>query len=160
MILVTHALIGAAAASPFGAAHPAVAFLIGYTSHLLTDAIPHWDYRLVSLGDQEKSDAFQWAFKDAAFRKDALRVALDFTVGAALVFFLRPEQSLPLLYAALGGMTPDLLQGIYFTGYAPFLKPLQRIHDFFHTEIKLGPYPFIGVPFQIAIALAAVWILI
>lgn len=160
MILVTHALIGAAAASPFGAAHYAVAFLIGYASHLLTDAIPHWDYRLISLGDQEKSDDFRWAFKSAAFRKDALRVAFDFTAGAALIFFLRPEPSLPLLYAALGGMAPDLLQGIYFTRYVPFLKPLQRLHDFFHTEIKLGPYPLIGIPFQVALALVAVWILI
>lgn len=160
MILITHALIGAAAASPFGAAHPVIAFLIGYASHLLADAIPHWDYQLLSLGDQEKSDDFRWAFKSAAFRKDVIRIVLDFSAGIGLVLLVRPEPSLSLLSAVLGGIAPDALQGIYFTRYAPFLKSLQKMHDSFHTEMKLGPYPLIGIPFQTFIALTAIWILI
>lgn len=159
MILATHALIGAAAISPFGDLHPVVTFLAGYASHLLTDAIPHWDYRLVSLGDQEKSGGFRWVFQSAAFKRDIVHVALDFTAGIGLTWLIAPAPSLPLLCAVLGGMAPDLLQGIYFTRYAPFLKPLQQIHDFFHTELKLGPYPLIGIPFQVLIALAAIYTL-
>jgi hypothetical protein len=47
MILCTHAVVGAALAS-FVPSHPAAAFAIGFASHFVLDAIPHWDYSIKS----------------------------------------------------------------------------------------------------------------
>ena len=74
----------------------------------------------------------------------------------------RPQslhEALPLAAAVIGGILPDFLQGVYFTKKAEFLKPLQKLHDFMHTKIKLGPYPLIGIPFQVAILILSLWVL-
>jgi hypothetical protein len=47
MTLTTHALLGAAAASLFPAS-PALAFAAGFASHFAADALPHWDYKILS----------------------------------------------------------------------------------------------------------------
>lgn len=164
MILMTHALIGAAAAKALNVQNPIAAIVLGYASHLLSDAIPHWDYPILSFSGIQKLEDRRFDPMSVSFRKDVLRVAFDFSLGISLaLLFMRPSspaQATPLLLAAFGGMLPDLLQGAYFTGYAPWLAPLQRLHDWCHTKIRLGPYPKIGIPFQIAIALLAISILI
>lgn len=163
MTLAVHALIGAAAGYSIGVHNPAALLLTGVATHYLSDAIPHWDYQLLSFPSGEKSATRRWIFTSTPFPRDMARVALDGALGIALVLLItRPASvatAVPLLLAAFGGMTPDLLQGIYFTEYARFLKPLQRFHDFYHTKIKLGPYPAIGIPFQLAIALIAAYAL-
>ncbi len=164
MTLAVHALIGAATAHQVGLSHPAIALATGIATHYLSDAIPHWDYRLLSFPREEKSQMRRWPFASIAFKKDIFRIASDAALGAGLVIFITKTPSwtsaLPVLLAAFGGMAPDLLQGIYFTGFAPFLAPFQRFHDFCHTKIKLDPYPTIGIPFQIIIAVAAIWFLL
>jgi hypothetical protein len=47
MILTTHAVVGAALAS-FVPSHPATAFVLGFASHFVLDAIPHVDYPIKS----------------------------------------------------------------------------------------------------------------
>ena len=47
MILSTHAIVGAAIAS-FLPSHPTTAFVLGFGSHFVLDAIPHWDYPIKS----------------------------------------------------------------------------------------------------------------
>ncbi len=163
MILATHALIGAAAGRRLGLHNPLALFLVGAATHYLSDAIPHWDYGFLSFPRGEKSSTRRWHVASSAFRKDILRIGLDGTLGIALVLLIGQPRSIPtaalLILVAFGGMAPDLLQGIYFTGYAPFLTPLQKFHDFCHTKIKLLPYPAIGIPFQIIIAIAAIYFL-
>ncbi|MFY9463016.1 MAG: hypothetical protein WAP52_02415 [Candidatus Sungiibacteriota bacterium] len=163
MTLAVHALIGAATAHQLGLHNPLSLFLAGAATHYLSDAIPHWDWRLFSFSSEEKSETRRWKFASAIFARDIAYVVLDGVLGIAAVLLIAQPSSVEtaalLLLAALGGMTPDLLQGIYFTGYAPYLMPLQRFHDFCHTKIKLGPYPAIGIPFQILIALVAAYLL-
>lgn len=162
MTLAVHALIGAAVGHSLGIRNPAVLLLVGVATHYLSDAIPHWDWRLSSFPGEEKSTATarRWIFTSASFVRDITRVALDSALGILLIALLVSRATfIPALLAAFGGMAPDILQGIYFTGYAPFLTPMQKFHDFCHTKIRLGPYPVIGIPFQIAIALAALYFL-
>lgn len=160
MTLAVHALIGAAAGHAIGTHNRAVLLLAGAATHYLSDAIPHWDYRLLSFPAEEKSSMRRWIFASSPFLRDMAHVVLDGTLGILLVALVAPRAAIiPALIGAFGGMAPDLLQGIYFTGYAPFLKPLQQFHDWCHTKIKLGPYPAIGIPFQLAIALIAAYIL-
>lgn len=163
MTLAVHALIGAAASRRLGMHNPLALFIVGAATHYLSDAIPHWDYRLLSFPHGEKSQTRRWPFASAAFKKDIVRIACDGALGMVLVLLIGQPASfataIPFLLAAFGAMAPDLLQGIYFTGYAAFLKPFQKFHDFCHTKIKLSPYPAIGVPFQIIIAIAAIYFL-
>lgn len=47
MILTSHAIVGVAAASVFPS-HPILAFSVAIASHYIVDAIPHWEYDLLS----------------------------------------------------------------------------------------------------------------
>lgn len=163
MTLGVHMMIGAAVARRLASSHPLLAFAIGIATHYVSDAIPHWDYGIASFPEADQREKRQWRFTGGAFKKDLLHIALDGALGAALVLLVARAASgaalLPLLLAACGAILPDLLQGIYFATRAPYLVPLQKFHDFCHTKIKLGPYPLIGIPLQLLVALAAAYIL-
>jgi hypothetical protein len=58
MILSTHAIVGAAIAS-FLPSHPTIAFVLGFGSHFVLDAIPHWDSDQFCLGEPE-----DWCTRD------------------------------------------------------------------------------------------------
>lgn len=58
MILSTHAVVGGAIGSLFPS-HPILVALLGFTSHFVIDAIPHWDYPLKSIS--VKPNAHNWA---------------------------------------------------------------------------------------------------
>ena len=47
MTLTTHAIFGAGLASLMPE-HPVAAFIAGFASHFVLDAIPHWDYAILS----------------------------------------------------------------------------------------------------------------
>jgi hypothetical protein len=154
MTLATHIIIASAITKPIVYSNPLLAFAIGLASHYLSDAIPHWDYRLSSLPEKEADKDRVWNFKKS-FRKDIFRIGTDIALGLAvsLLFFNPGEALFYFLLTALASILPDMLQGVFFTKRAGFLKPLQIFHDRMHSRIKLGPYPIIGLPFQMAIAL-------
>ncbi len=163
MTLATHAVIAAAVAKPVMAIHPALGFVVALLSHYLADAIPHWDYKLRSLSDTEPLEKRKFSSRKD-FLHDLARIAFDGVLGVAVVLAIFRPASLSELLIWLGvimaGMLPDLLQGIYYTRRAEFLKPLQVFHDFIHTKIKLGPYPLVGVPVQAAIFLFCILFII
>ncbi|MBI4137782.1 MAG: hypothetical protein HY472_00850 [Candidatus Sungbacteria bacterium] len=138
-------------------------FAVAFISHLLSDAVPHWDYPLASL--IKKGDAKEWRQTPASLKTDLLRTGFDALAGVALVFLIiRPKTRQEFFWAsaaALGGILPDFLQGVYYIGGEPrWLAPLQNFHQKIHSKIALGPYPLIGIPFQILIAGTALWILL
>ena len=55
MTLTTHSLIAAAVTKPLAAANPLLIFAAAFASHLIADAIPHWDYPLASLVKKEQN---------------------------------------------------------------------------------------------------------
>jgi hypothetical protein len=97
MILSTHAIVGAALAS-FLPAHPIGAFIIGFGSHFVLDAIPHWDYPIKSRSVDPKFGAP--VVFDSAMWRDALTIGSDAVFGimiALLVFGSRENfWSVPL----------------------------------------------------------------
>lgn len=155
MTLATHIAIATAVAGPFARIHPAAAFFAAVASHYLADAIPHWDYSLRSMPDGGNSHNKKWVFTRAALKKDIFHTGLDGLFGILLVSIFTRPSSWPELLAAgciiIGAILPDVLQGVYYTKKADFLKPLQKLHDYTHSEIKLSPYPLIGIPFQLLI---------
>ena len=165
MTLTTHIAIAAAVTKSFGYAHPLLGFFAAIASHYLSDAIPHWDYSMHAIANDARK--LDWdAGKASAFRRRILSdvgfFAIDGCLGTlAIIFLTRPSSHNEWLWIAgtiIGACLPDFLQAVYLAGVR-FLKPLQRFHDFCHTKIKLGPYPLIGIPFQIIIALAAIYFL-
>jgi len=166
MTLATHIVIAGAITKPITSAHPALLFLVSLASHYLMDLIPHWDYKIHSIPDKHKEspDEIQWNFFDKVFWKDVTRFGIDALIGfGVLLFFLWPE-SWPAFFKVFlisaGSILPDFLQGVYFTRKAEFLKPIQRLHDYFHTRLRLGPYPLIGIPFQALFFILSVYFLL
>jgi hypothetical protein len=98
MILTTHAVVGAALAS-FVPSHPAVAFVLGFGSHFILDAIPHVDYPIGSRSVNPKFGA-PMAF-DRALLQDVVTIGSDglFPGGGALSLQLCDE----LLGDSVGG---------------------------------------------------------
>ena len=155
MTLTTHIAIAAALAKPLLKTHPVLAFCIALASHYLSDAIPHWDYSISSLGDEENLEKREWKFRGNTFWRDFSHFAFDGFLGAGILFLIvRPTSWHDFLLwsgVIIGGCLPDFLQGVYYTRKAEFLKPHSRFHNWIHSKIKLGPYPLIGIPFQLVI---------
>ena len=105
--------------------------------------------------DGDNSQNKKWVFTRATLKKDVFHTALDGLLGVILVFiFTRPASWPELLTTGLiliGAILPDLLQGIYYTKKVDFLKPVQKLHDYMHSGIRLSSYPLIGIPFQLII---------
>jgi hypothetical protein len=85
MILTTHAVVGAALAS-FVPSHPAVAFVLGFGSHFILDAIPHVDYPIRSRSVNPKFGA-PMAF-DRALLQDVVTIGSDGLFGLVAALFL------------------------------------------------------------------------
>ena len=162
MTLTTHIIVAAAVAKPLAAYNPAFAFLAAFASHYLSDALPHWDYMLSVFKNEEDKEKIKFQFTKSSIVANALPPAVDAAIGtliaAAIIWPDSPEKLIYLAAVVLGGTLPDILQGAYLAG-ARLLKPLQTFHDTIHTKIKLGPYPLVGIPFQILIFLTALYFL-
>lgn len=164
MTLTTHALIAAAVTRSFAGSHPVLGFFAAVASHYLADAIPHWDYAISAGAGWKEKPKEDWTPEDfhqfrLRIRHDLARIAADAGIGALAVLVLtRPASPADWLWvggAIVGGMLPDFLQGLHLSGIR-WLKPCQRFHDLWHTRIRLGPYPLIGIPFQVLIAAIAI----
>jgi hypothetical protein len=155
MVLSTHAVVGASIAS-FLPNHPVAGFVLGFFSHFLFDAIPHWDYKLDSAEKNEENPLNSDIKLDKRFLGDILKMVIDLTLGfflILLVFSIKESVSAQILFwGALGGVTPDALQFVYTKFRKEPLISLQRFHIWIHAKNKIEE-PFIGIICQILIAL-------
>lgn len=162
MTLTTHSIIAAAITKPLGHAHPVLIFALAIFSHYLSDAIPHWDYKINSVENLENPDNRRIGSNRGAIKKDIIHFTFDGLLGAAIVIFvIQPatfQQWAWALAAITGGCLPDFLQGLYVFKIKILRFP-QRFHDFFHSKICLSPYPLIGIPFQAVILFIALYAL-
>jgi hypothetical protein len=154
MILGTHAIVGAALAS-FLPAHPLGAFLIGFSSHFVLDAIPHWDYPIKSRSVDPKIGAP--VVFDRALRRDALTIGSDafFGIVIALLVFGSRESFWAVLLGAIGAMLPDPLQFLHARWPHGPLQIHQRFHRWAHTNKKIDGVP-LGVGTQMTLVIAVI----
>ncbi len=154
MTLTTHSIIAAAVTKPLARMNPLIALIVAIATHYLSDAIPHWDYKILSI-ENETSENRHLGSNRKAITKDIFHFALDGFLGAAIIILItRPatlQQWLWVMAAVIGGCLPDFLQGLYVLKLR-FLRLPQKFHDMFHTNIRLGAYPLFGIPFQVIIA--------
>ncbi|TSC64170.1 MAG: hypothetical protein G01um1014106_243 [Parcubacteria group bacterium Gr01-1014_106] len=165
MTLTTHIFIAVAATKPIAGAHPGLIFAVAIASHYLADLIPHWDYRIRSLIQGEQPQEEHWSPHGHSLRNDILRGGSDFFVGSLLALLLmrtQPEFNLWwFATAVIGGVLPDALKALYeLLGRPKFLTAIKTTDALLHTKIRLGPYPLIGIPLQLAILVAAVIVII
>ena len=157
MILISHALIGASAARIISS-NPLAAFIVGWASHYVADAIPHWQYHLKSLMKEPGSDR-----TTIGMARDITYVGLDFGIGILLpIYFFsglgNGNSFLSIVLGAFGGMFPDALQFFHWLVPKGLLDIHQKFHDWVHTENELHQGSVSGVLLQVAIVAACVLI--
>ncbi len=160
MTLATHMVVGAAAASVF-TNHPVEAFVVGWASHYVMDAIVHWDYPLSITGGTEQVplNIKQAPIKLIAF--DVGKVLLDVAIGGLILGLLAWRLHLNfdniwILFAgAIGGTIPDFLQFLYGVFKVKILALLQRFHGFMHAKRGLREKPIYGIFLQLFIIAVA-----
>jgi hypothetical protein len=147
MILSTHAVVGGALAGLFPS-HPVAAFAVGFASHFVIDAIPHWDYPLRSISVAR--GARNQVRLTPALARDVALIGFDAIVGLALAIgiFATPSTIVAVLAGAVGAMLPDPLQFVHTLYPHEPLASLQRFHRWMHTKRRLR-WP-IGVSSQVA----------
>ncbi len=130
MTLTTHVAIGAAIGTLIG--NPLTGFLLGLSSHLLVDMIPH--------GDNNLADKFR---KEKKARMGAAYVTVDAAVAIILLMSAvsgRPTNlttNLAFSSAVIGSVLPDLLVGLKeLFPKNKSLKALYKVHFFFHDCIS------------------------
>jgi hypothetical protein len=151
MTLATHAVTGAVIASAMPH-HAVLGFILGFASHFLLDAIPHWDYPLSSYKADPGNRLNDDMPINRAFWIDLSRIGTDLLCGGllTLVFFTFTGPHLfwiPALGAA-GAVLPDALQFVYWKWRHQPLIALQRFHLWIHAKKNFNGRPLIGVPLQ------------
>jgi hypothetical protein len=157
MTLTTHAIFGAGLASCMPE-HPVVAFTAGFVSHFVLDAIPHWDYEILSESvDPDFGKKMTWSRE---LMLDAVRIGGDACFGIIASLFLFGHHNLPGLLAifsgAIGGIVPDALQFVYGHFKKEPLVSLQTFHKWIHTDMRLKHRPLIGISSQVVFVLCSV----
>ncbi len=158
MTLTTHAIFGAGLASLMPQ-HPVAAFAVGFTSHFVLDAIPHWDYDILS--ESVHPDFGKKITLTRELMLDAVRIGGDACVGILAGLFLFGHHSfshglLSIFLGAIGAIVPDALQFAYAHLKKEPLVSLQSFHKWIHTDIRLKHQPVLGVSSQILFIVCSV----
>ncbi len=155
MTLATHTVVGAAVAAALPN-HPILGGISAFASHFLLDALPHWDYRILSAS--ANPDTPSKLVFDRLFLLDLLRIGGDGLLGLAVAatFFLHGDltqfSSWIWLVGALSAILPDLLQFVYSKYPKEPVAHLQAFHRWIHTSRRLEGKHIIGVASQLALA--------
>lgn len=163
MTLTTHALVGAAAASMFPQ-QPLVAFAAGFASHFAIDALPHWDYKILSINKETNHTLEADMQIGKYFLLDLVRIGSDAFLGllvSVAVFSLWIFQ-VPMFIVLLGacaGIVPDPLQFLYFKSRLKILEPLQRFHIWIQEGKSIYPPALLGIAYQAALVLVIIVVL-
>lgn len=134
---------------------PSLAFLIGFISHWFLDFIPHGDEKLIDRTKYTDHELKWKLFYGAAL--DTLGIIILFyTLTKTEIILLTPS----ILWGMLGAVAPDYLWGLHKVTHIRVLKPLHKIHNWFHLKIK-NNLPFkLGSLLQLTILLMFILLII
>jgi hypothetical protein len=152
MILSTHAFVGALAGRLLPDS-PVAAFAVGFASHFLLDAIPHWDYQLSSI--QGEGMEKNMVVRSRAFLRDSIKMGTDLVLAVFMVWFAMKEMpgaSPSMIAGAIGGFSPDALQFLFWKVRSEPLASIQRFHQWVHTSVRIKN-PHVGIPAQMAVVI-------
>lgn len=148
MFLTVHATVAAALTQSVPT--PWIAFVLGFFSHFVLDAIPHGD-EIIGSAPTKKGRLIRLL---SAATIDGLILSVILFFGFSRDWFLYP---LSVTVAAIGAMLPDALQ--LLADLMPHSVPLQRFRAFHHMFhhglpeslpfLRYRPHMIVGVVFQI-----------
>lgn len=168
MLFTTHALTGAAIGVLSG--NPIAGFFLGFLSHHILDAIPHFDQGSLYIS-KDKGPVWAGAKYEEAkkfrVKRDWILLFIDMGIASALSLYILSNSSLkswPLfILGAAGGLLPDILD------VSPFWrdrfralavgKIFHKFHDFFHWPLTLK-YWHLGIGIQIVIVGVVLFLLV
>lgn len=105
--------------------NPILAFIAGFISHFIIDAIPHGDTAF----QHEKTKEERIKVMAAAAIIDGLIVI---TYLCSIFYYHYELLTLSVVAAILGAIIPDFLMGIYMLTKIKFLKPFYSINSLTH----------------------------
>ncbi len=140
MTLTAHAITGAALAS-LVPDQPLVGFAVGFISHFVLDAIPHWDYKLSSKKEDGNNHMNDDMVINKNFIKDILKISFDGILGLLFAYFIFvfyfKFSTFVILSGVIGAMMPDALQFVYMKWRHEPLISLQKFHLWIHADKKI-----------------------
>jgi hypothetical protein len=127
MFLVVHGSVGALLG--IAAPHPLAAFVLGVASHYVLDVVPHGDDALfIDHDPQTRTRKLMLA--------GLIDAALLGAVGAVLMMSGALSLTWSILAGVVGGVLPDALQAVtILRPNFPGMQTLQRMHDYFHSNL-------------------------
>ena len=148
MILAPHMLAGAALATSIH--HPVLLALGAAGLHFLLDALPHWEYDIMT----SKKTA-------------ACKITADIAAGLLIILFIlqrfgSAEQAL-LVWGAFFGIVPDGLLAIHLFSRGKYLRRHMQFHTFWHaliTPIGTRPPLWLGATTEILVGAASLFLLL
>ena len=139
-----------------------LAFILGWLSHYVLDAIPHWEmYIPIKISPHFETDdpIGKWP------KIVLVNVFFDILIGVSLVIFFIGKTSFwhsAIFWGALGAISPDVIDNIPFwnryTQKLPVLKQLKSVHQFIHIDNK-GQKGYLGIVSQGLIIGLMIWLL-
>jgi hypothetical protein len=141
-------------------------FMLGFASHYVLDAVPHWE----RLYGAHYNDELPGSYGDWP-RHITFQGLAEALVGCAALFtilvFVVPGPSKTIVFlGGLGAVFPDLMDSIPWwserTKRLPVWRYLTRFHDWAHLDYDLQRRlpSFLGLVSQIAVILVALLVLI
>lgn len=159
MTLATHAVVGAAVAAALPN-HPILGGIFAFGSHFLLDALPHWDYKILSASANPETPA-KLNF-DRLFLLDLVRIGSDALLGIVVagIFFATLPPFFPILLenwlwliGAASAMLPDFLQFVYSKYPKGPIAQLQSFHRWIHTPHRLEGRTIFGIASQLVLVI-------
>jgi hypothetical protein len=167
MLFTPHSVVGATIGILTG--NPILGFFSGMGAHFLLDALPHVDQS--SFYFTENKGAI-WAgakFDEEGFnnqkngflqnKRDWILLGLDVILAGSLVLLIMssvPQNQAAVIFGALGGVAPDLIDVTPFWKKAfrrtAFGKAFHKLHHFLHWPLPARKWP-LGFGIQLAIVL-------
>ena len=152
MYLTIHAAIGGAIGQFID--QPALAFALGFISHLLSDGIPHGD-----------EDIIKWKLFKSNTAKMAAAGAIDFICLSLIALYWIAGTPLAqmngLLYGIAGAIAPDALWGFHELTKTPLLNWYREWHTKFHyLFVKKHLTVLQGFAVQLPLLIIATWIIV
>jgi hypothetical protein len=169
MTTTPHILAGAALASllpTHSVSMKVLGFTVGFASHYILDAVPHWERLYGALyNDELPTDYSQWP------KNVTVQGLVDVLIGSALflviLFTVIPGPSkICVLLGGLGAVLPDLMDNLPWwserTKQLPIWRYFRKLHDWSHMSYDLQRKlpSSIGLFTQIAVIVVALLVLI
>ncbi len=158
MILATHAIVGVALTRPFTSYAAAAA--MGFVSHYVFDAIPHWHYYVPRIKRVVTATNYKpVSFLKPEFIPELLLIISDLMGGFFVAgLFFRSSNITHILVAAFFAILPDLLVGLCRSMPHPVLIAHDKFHRFMHARHLLDDYPILGIGSQVLIVVGILFL--